>query len=162
MRYTPGTRFPFRFDQMQDRTLLTDHCGAAPGPSQSPGAFFWPAMSVLKRTFRPSKLILPALAILIALCGYGYKTSLLRVRSRTADRFTLAKAAVEHRSAPGSLHGLKFRRGGPLDFLPDGIPPRVLSSPVVIATTSRISAPPRALPFLDSALPLRSPPCIAA
>lgn len=157
--YSPYTASrPVR--KMQDRTPLPEKRSAAASI-----AALRSAVSSFKQTFRPCRLGLLALAFAVALWGYGYKMSRFEFRNDSGVRFPIARFLVEHRS--GNVGGptlrLKRQLRTQLDTEKDALVAGLqFSSPVLSYKAARVIAPARALPFFDSALPLRSPPPIAA
>jgi len=148
MRYTPRTQHsPFGSKNMYERTSRT---GASTASSEH----------------HPCRVGLLLLAFAVALFAFGYKASLFQYRSHQIRSFPVAKAVVEqHRfgHAPLSAHSVRHRTRLQFEIDPQNLLGQTFTSlPVFTANAPRIFAPPRALPFFDSALPLRSPPSFAA
>ena len=146
---------------MQDRKPRTDIRTAEPNSLVGYLRFD----SARKQTFSPCTFGLILLAVAVALFNYGYRTSLYRLHKAHAAPYPVARAIVEHRpgDSQGSLQNLRPRTCTKLEFTAYGsFVQAQFSCPVFDSICTRVSTPPRALPFFDSALPLRSPPVLAA
>jgi hypothetical protein len=151
---------------MQERTSWTGIHTASSKHYWSSSAESRAVLPALQELLRPSHVGFLLLAFAVALFAFGYKASHYQYNSHQVNHFPVAKAVVEqHRSgiSPSSMHGERRRNQKQLDVDPQTVLGDTLTSlPVFNADAPTISAPPRALPFFDSAVPLRSPPSFAA
>jgi len=167
MRYTPRTQHsPFGSKNMYERTSRTGASTASSEHFQASSGDLRSALQAMQDQFRPCRVGLLLLAFAVALFAFGYKASLFQYRSHQIRSFPVAKAVVEqHRfgHAPLSAYSVRHRTRLQFEIDPQNLLGQTFTSlPVFTDNAPRIFAPPRALPFFDSALPLRSPPSFAA
>jgi hypothetical protein len=150
---------------MQERTSWTGIHTASSKHFRASSADLRAALPALQALLRPCHVGFLLLAFAVALFAFGYKTSLYQYSSHQVKHFPVAKAVVEQQRSgisPFSIHGVRRRNQKLFDVDPQNLLGDTLTSlPVFNADAPTISTPPRALPFFDSALPLRSPPSFA-
>ena len=154
---------------MRNRNSISDRKIAARNRDIALSRFLRTATLVWKQTFQPVALGLLALSLSMILWGIGYKVSLFEHPTDSSGRhFPVAKAVIEqHRQdgghTPASAERIRHRVKLQFELGTDGyINPLQSSTQVASIQAPLFSAHHRALPFFDSALPLRSPPAIVA
>ena len=169
MGYTPRYGLFFGYDKMLLKTKSTVSRTNARKRRVVLRSVTRTARLVWKQTFQPFSLALLALSCSMVLWGIGYKVSLFQHPADSSGRhFPVAKAVFEqHRqdvgqTAPSTLRMQRHVRSQ-VDFGPDGnIKPLQSSTQVASGSAPLFTVRYRAVPYYNSAMPLRSPPVIVA